>query len=74
MVNINSLLDDYHKLLNETENIICRRLLTIYGYPNNIVKECHPNMLIKWMVNNVQVAEMKVTISGFKFTIEHKVI
>lgn len=72
MVNINSLLDDYHKLLNETENTICRR--SIYGYPNNIVKECHPNMLTKWMVNNVQVAEMKVTISGFKFTIEHKVL
>jgi hypothetical protein len=74
MVNVGSILDEYHKLRYETENNICRRLLSIYGYPNDIVKECHPNMLIKWMVNNVQVAEMKVTISGFKFIIEYKVI
>lgn len=68
------LLSELNELLSKTEDSIVRRLLSIYGYPNNIVKECHPDMLTKWMVNNVQVAEMKVTISGFKFTIEHKVL
>lgn len=74
MADFTSILGEYHKLINETEDKICRRLLSIYGYPNDITKECHPNMLTKWMINNVQVAEMKVTISGFKFTIEYKVI
>lgn len=68
------LLSELNELLSKTEDSIVRRLLSIYGYANNIVKECYPQMLTKWTINTIPIAEMKVTISGFKFTIEHKVL
>lgn len=53
---------------------VVRRLLSIYGYPNRIEYQIHPNMLTRFVVDNVTVGQVQLIPKGLSFKIVSKVI
>ena len=66
-------IDDIIKSVHSVSEEISKKLLNIYGYPNNIVLHTHPNGHSIWMLGLEKVAEMQIEFSNKNLIIKHKV-